>query len=550
MWATNFSIIGLTIAFIPIKKDKQMKNSFKTILAAGFLLLLLNSCKKGDLDLTPTNDVTASTVYATPAGYKAALVKLYATYGLTSPQGSDGSDVGGLNSGFADFLRLFWMSQELTTDEAVCSWGDTGIPELDYSTWSVDNQFLRGLYSRSILQITVANEFLRESTPEKLASRNITGADATAITRFRAEARFLRAYQYWVLMDAFGNPPFVTEDDQIGKVAPKQITRTALFTYVESELKAIEGDLAEPRTNEYGRADKGADWALLARLYLNAQVYTGAAKYTEAITYSSKVIGASYTLKANYKDLFLADNNVNNTENILTINYDGVNGTNNGGTTYLINAAINADMVPASFGVPTGGWGGNRTRQNLPALFPDASGSLDKRGVFFGVKANVDDIAVFTDGLRVTKFKNVTSADVTPPSLGGTYSSLDFAIFRLAEQYLIYGEAVMRGGSGGNTAQALNYVNALRQRAYGNTSGNVTTLSVDFFLDERGRELYWEGHRRTDLVRYGKFTGSSYLWPFKGGIKAGTNVPVHRNLYPIPSADLIANPNLKQNTGY
>jgi hypothetical protein len=196
--------------------------------------------------------------------------------------------------------------------------------------------------------------------------------------------------------------------------------------------------------------------------------------------------------------LFLADNNVNNTENILTINYDGVNGTNNGGTTYLINAAINADMVPASFGVPTGGWGGNRTRQNLPALFPDASGSSDKRGVFFGVKANVDDIGVFTDGLRVTKFKNVTSAGVTPASLGGTYSSLDFAIFRLAEQYLIYGEAVMRGGSGGSTAQALTYVNALRQRAYGNTSGNAT-LSVDFFLDERGRELYWEGHRRTDL---------------------------------------------------
>jgi predicted small lipoprotein YifL len=527
-----------------------MKKSFKTILAAGFLMLSLNACKKGDLDLTPTNDVTASSVYATPAGYKSSLVKLYATYALTSPSGSDGSDVGGLNSGFADFLRLFWMSQELTTDEAICSWGDTGIPELDNSTWSVDNQFLRGLYSRSMLQVTIANEFLRESTPEKLASRNITGADATAITRYRAEARFLRAYQYWVLMDAFGNPPFVTEDDQIGKVAPKQTTRAALFTYVESELKAIDGDLAEPRTNEYGRADKAAAWSLLARLYLNAQVYTGTAKYTEAITYSSKVISAGYLLKANYKDLFLADNNVNNTENILTINYDGVNGTNNGGTTYLINAAINADMVPASFGVPTGGWGGNRTRQNLPALFPDASGSSDKRGVFFGVKANVDDIGVFTDGLRVTKFKNVTSAGVTPPSLGGTYSSLDFAIFRLAEQYLIYGEAVMRGGSGGSTAQALTYVNALRQRAYGNTSGNISTLSVDFFLDERGRELYWEGHRRTDLVRYGKFTGSGYLWPFKGGIKAGTNVPVHRNLYPIPSADLIANPNLKQNTGY
>ncbi|HWW42593.1 RagB/SusD family nutrient uptake outer membrane protein [Pedobacter sp.] len=527
-----------------------MKSYSKIVMTSVVLLLSLSSCKKNDLNLKPTNDLTADVVYATPAGYKAELVKLYATYGLTSPTGSDDSDIGGLNSGFADFLRLFWTSQELTTDEAVCAWGDTGIPELDNSTWNADNQFLRGLYSKAILQITFCNEYLRESTPEKLASRNITGTDATNVQRYRAEARFLRAFQYWVLMDAFGNPPFVTENDPIGKTSPKQTTRAALFSYVESELKAIDGDLADPRSNEYGRADKGADWALLARLYLNAQIYTGTAKYTEAITYSSKVIGAGYALKANYKDLFLADNNVNNNETILTINYDGVRGTNYGGTTFIINAAINADMNPASYGVPSGGWGGNRTRQNLPALFPDANGVADKRGIFFGDKRTVDDIAVFTDGLRVTKFKNVTSTGVTPPSLNGTFSSLDFPLFRLAEQYLIYGEAVMRGGAGGSQSQALTYVNNLRQRAYGNASGNVSALTVDFFLDERGRELYWEGHRRTDLVRYGKFTDASYLWPFKGGSKSGAGLPAYRNLYPIPAADLVANPNLVQNTGY
>ncbi len=535
-----------------IKENIKMKNSFKIILASGFLLLSLNSCKKEDLNLTPTNDVTADNVYATPAGYKNSLVKLYATYALTSPSGSDNSDVGGLNAGFADFFRLFWTSQELVTDEAICAWGDVGVPELNFGTPSNDNQFLRGLYSRSLLQITFCNEFLRESTPEKLASRNITGADATAITRYRAEARFLRAFQYWVLLDAFGNPPFVTEEDNIGKVAPKQIQRAALFSYVESELKAIEGDLAEPRANDYGRADKGADWALLARLYLNAQVYTGTAKYTEAITYSSKVIAASYQLKNNYLDLFKGDNDKNNAENILTINYDGVNGTNYGGTTFLINAAINADMDPASFGVPNGGWGGNRTRQNLPALFPDANGTLDKRGVFFGTKATIDDVGTFTDGLRVTKFTNRTTANTTPNSLNGVFSSMDFALFRLAEQYLIYGEAIARGGSGGNAALALTYVNALRTRAYGNTAGNVTAaaLTTDFFLDERGRELYWEGHRRTDLVRFGKFAGSTYLWPYKGGAKTGAALPAYRNIFAIPTADLIANPNLVQNPGY
>ena len=533
-------------------KDIKMKNSFKMILTSAILLVSLNSCKKEAFNLTPTNDVTATTVYATPAGYKNSLVKLYATYALTSPQGADGSDVGGLNSGFTDFLRLFWMSQELVTDEAICAWGDVGIPEMDYGLPTPDNQFLRGLYSRSILQITFCNEFLRESTADKLASRNITGADASNITRYRAEARFLRAFQYWVLLDAFGNPPFITEDDNIGKVNPKQTQQAALFSYVESELKAIEGDLAEPRTNEYGRADKAADWALLARLYLNAQVYTGTAKYTEAITYSSKVIGASYALKSNYMDLFKADNDVNNTENILAINYDGINGTNNGGTTYIINAAINADMNPTSYGVPGGGWGGNRTRQNLPNLFPDANGTLDKRGVFFGTKRTVDAVGEFTDGLRVTKFKNITSAGAPGRTINGTFASVDFPLFRLAEQYLIYGEAVARGGSGGTAALALTYVNALRTRAYGNASGNVvaSALTTDFYLDERGRELYWEGHRRTDLIRYGKFTGSSYLWAYKGGVQAGAAIPAYRNLYPLPLADLIANPGLIQNTGY
>ncbi len=527
-----------------------MRKLYQIILASSIFMMSLNACKKDALNLTPTNDVTAEKVYANAEGYKNGLVKLYASYALTSSTGSDNSDLGGINTGFSDFLRLYWTSQELTTDEAICAWSDTGIPELDYSTWNADNQFLRGLYTRSLYQITVCNEFLRESTPEKLASRNITGADVTAIQRYRAEARFLRAYQYWVLLDGFGNPPFITENDNIGKDAPKQANRATLFTFVEAELKAIEPDLAEARANEYGRADKGASWALLARLYLNAQVYTGTAKFSEAITYSSKVINAGYALKTNYKDLFLADNNLNNLETILSINYDGSKGTNYGGTTFLINAGINGEMNPTSYGVPNGGWGGNRTRQNLPNLFPDANGSLDKRGIFFGTKSNVDDIAVFTDGLRVTKFKNVTSTGTTPASLNGTFSSLDFPLFRLAEQYLIYGEAVMRGGTGGSTAQALTYINNLRSRAYGNASGAVTNLSIDFFLDERGRELYWEGHRRTDLVRYSKFTGGTYVWPFKGGVKAGASVPSFRNLYPIPSADLTANSNLVQNTGY
>lgn len=530
-----------------------MKKTYQYLLASAFLALSFTACKKDALNLKPTNDVTADQVYSNAAGYKNELVKLYATYSLTSPQGADGSDVGGLNSGFADFLRLFWTSQELTTDEAICAWSDTGIPELDQSIWTTDNQFLRGLYSRSILHITVCNEFLRESTPEKLAARNISDPN---IPHYRAEARFLRAFQYWVLMDAFGNPPFVTENDAIGKDLPQQIKRAALFNYIESELKAIEPDLLDARTNEYGRADKGAAWALLARMYLNAQVYTGTARYTDAITYASKVInatsGGGYKLKSKYMDLFRTDNDVNNPEVILSINYDGVKGTNWGGTTFLINAAISADMNPASYGLPSGGWTGNRTRQNLPALFPDPDGVADKRGAFYGNKANVEEIGAFTDGLKVTKFRNLTSTGAPGASSNGSFSSLDFPLFRLAEQYLIYGEAVARGGGGGTAAQALIYMNQLRSRAYENANGALTlsALTTDFYLDERARELYWEGHRRTDLIRFGKFSGNTYMWPFKGGAKAGANVPAYRDLYPLPATDVGNNTHLIQNPGY
>ncbi|WP_316842850.1 RagB/SusD family nutrient uptake outer membrane protein [Pedobacter gandavensis] len=528
-----------------------MRNLFRIFTISSVLLIFISSCKKNDLNLRPTNDLVADQAYATPAGYKNQLVKLYASYALTHSSGATGeSDIGGLNPGFTDFLRLFWMSQELPTDEAICGWNDEGIPELNKMTWTSENIFIRGLYSRSIYQITVCNDFLRESTPEKLASRGITGADATNVQRYRAEARFLRAFQYWVLLDGYGNPPFVTENDLIGKVPPIQIQRAELFKYVESELKAIEVDLAEPRDNEYGRADKGADWSLLARLYLNAEVYTGTARYTDAITYASKVINSGYALSTVYKNLFLTDSRNTSKENILTINYDGLHTQNDGGTTYLINAAINGDMKPAEFGVPTGGWGGNRSRINLPQLFTDYSGATDKRALFFGVKLENDDANTFTDGLRVVKFRNVDSKDVPAPSIEGKFSSLDFALFRLAEQYLIYGEAVTRGGTGGTAEQALKYVNGLRQRAYGNTSGNVSSLSVDFFLDERGRELYWEGFRRTDLIRYKKFTEGGYLWPFKGGAKSGIGVAATRNLYPLPLADMIANTNLVQNPGY
>ncbi|GAB3930974.1 RagB/SusD family nutrient uptake outer membrane protein [Mucilaginibacter myungsuensis] len=526
----------------------------KTFIVKAFTVVMLSgalvSCKK-NLDLVPTNDITSETVYATAAGYKQSAAKVYAAFALTGNNGPAGNgDVQGIDEGYSDFLRLFWKTQELSTDEAVIAWGDVGIQDFHNMNWTPGNAFLKGLYYRSEYQITLANEFIRQSADDMLSKRGISGADADNIRKFRAEARFLRAFQYWVLIDAYGNVPFTTEADLIGTI-PKQGSRTQVFNYIESELKAIEPLLSAPKANEYGRADQGADWALLARLYLNAQVYTGTARYTDAVTYASKVIGAGYSLFANYPGIMRADNDQNNTENILTINYDGLRTQSFGGTTFLTHAPVGGLMPASDYGIK-GGWGGARTTKALVNLFPDANGTADKRAQFYtsGQSLEIKDQTVFTDGYAVTKYKNVTRSGAAGKSLD--YADVDFPLFRLAEMYLIYAEATLRGGSGGNTATALGYINQIRTRAYGNASGNIaqSALTLDFILDERGRELYWEGFRRTDLVRYGKFTEATYLWPFKGGVANGRAVESFRNIFPIPLDDLTANPNLKQNTGY
>ncbi|MFL9481681.1 RagB/SusD family nutrient uptake outer membrane protein [Chitinophagaceae bacterium LWZ2-11] len=537
-----------------------MKNNLFKILSAGTLLLgVLASCTK-NLDRTPTNAITADQAYATPAGYKEVLAKAYGAFALTANGGPNvpfgTGDVAGIDPGTSDFIRLYWNMQELTTDDAVCSWTDPGLPDLHNFNFTAGNSMISCLYSRCIYQITVCNDFIKQSTDAAISGRGISGSDAANIRHYRAEARFLRAYQYWVLMDLFGNPPFVDENTPIDAFLPPQIKRADLFNYVESELIAIDTLLVAPKQNEYGRVDQAASWSLLSRLYLNAEVYLGAGKgrYTDAISYASKVINSGYTLHPIYKNLFLGDNDQNNPEVIMSVNYDGVYSQNFGGTTFIINSSISGAMNPPSFGVPNGGWGGNRSTANLPNAFGDYSGATDKRAMFSGTKITIDDIGTFTDGLASVKFSNLTSTGATPASANGVFCSTDFPLFRLAEMYLTYAEAVLRGGTGGNNATALQYFNKVRQRGYGHPdvagAGDMTSIALSDVLNERQREFYWEATRRTDLIRFGMFTGSTYLWPWKGGVKTGTGISANYNLFPIPSSDLIANPHLIQNPGY
>jgi len=520
-----------------------MKNKNIKSLVVVFLALMFTSCVN-DLNVTPKdpNIVTSLTVYKTNADYKEGLAKLYATFSVSGQQGPSGQpDIAGIDEGFGNYLRQYWNLQELPTEEAVIAWNDASIKDFHWQTWAPNDVFIAALYSRIMYTVALCNEYIRATT----------GNTDAEIMKFHAEARFVRALAYYHAIDLFGNPPFVTEADAPGAFFPKQTTRAELFTYIESELKAIENDLGAPRF-EYARADQAAAWTLLAKLYLNAKVYIGQDKNTECITYCNKVIGAGYTLNAKYANNFTADNNISS-EMIFPITADGQHTQTYGGMVYLVHAQIGGSMPPAQFGVG-GGWGGLRTTSAFVGKFSDISGNTDKRAMFWtdGQKLVINDIGQFTDGYAITKFSNLTSTGAPAPHAHPDFVDTDYPVFRLADVYLMYAEAVLRGGNGGDAATALGYINALRQRAYGNSNGNITSgqMTLDFILDERARELYWEGHRRTDLIRFGKFTGGSYLWPWKGKVAGGATTESYRDLYPIPSNDMGANPTLQQNPGY
>lgn len=546
-------------------------NYIKTTILASAMSLMC-SCI-GDLDVMPLdpNIMTAEDAYSTPESYLQGLKKIYSVWALSGQDDPGASDLEGMNAGNTVLLRCWWTLQENTTDEAKCAWGDSWVAQVNSIVWNTaEVEPMEGLYHRSMYVVSIVNDFLKQlqNAPE--------GVDRE---RYNAEARFCRALAYYVLMDAFGNPPFATEET--GSSLPEQIKRADLFDWIEGELNTIKSSLPE-MTDEYGRADQHCVDFLLARMYLNSEIYTGTKRYTDCITACNNIITSnSYELADDYAELFMADNGENadaRKEIIFPVIADGNTTQSYGIGAIILGSRSGSEGTVENYGC-NGGWDGFRATGNLVRAFQFSDDDetswtpekmIDRRGIFYKAEQSIDikttSIGTFTtEGWGVHKFTNLNS-DGTPGK-NGTFPDTDFPLFRLADVYLMYAEAVVRGGEGGDINKAVGYINDLRFRGYGpghtsatidaawltasaQVGGSNATVGFGNILNERCRELYWEATRRTDLIRFGLFTGSTYTWADKGGIVSGIGVDDKYNLFPIPVSDISVNGNLVQNEGY
>lgn len=536
-----------------------MNKYIKRIVPVAAMLLSLGttSCV-GDLDVTPIDPNIQ-----TELNVNALFNKCYANFALAGNGGANGDcDIDGLDGGTTGFVRQLFNANELTTDEAICGWGDDGVASFCYNSYNASHPMLNGFYARITTGIAYCNQYLSVA-----GDQNATMA---------AEVRFLRAFEYFTLMDGWGNIPFTINP----MTKPVQYSRAQAYEWLEKELQEIEPNLSEAKAKKstdtgYGRVDKAACWLLLSRLYLNAEVYTGTAQWAKAKEYAKKVMDSSYKLNMEgkngwsaYQMLFMGDNGETDAayEGIFPLLQDGLKTTSWGTSLFLMASTYDEDMHGnPNDAVATNGtdqkWGGNRARPDLvKKFFPQgdvphlesyqtAEAAGDDRALFNGIDRTLDneDVSTFKSGFAVAKFNNFK----TDGSKGhdGTFCDTDFFLLRAAEAYLNFAEADARLNGNNTTKEGTEAINKIRERA--NATTREGSYSVNDICDEWSREFYFEGRRRMDLIRFNRFGGTvNYNWQWKGGTKAGRNFSKDLNIFAIPTNELTSNKNLTQNPGY
>ncbi|MBR4756251.1 MAG: RagB/SusD family nutrient uptake outer membrane protein [Bacteroidales bacterium] len=575
---------------------KKIFSIFGMIAAA----VAMTSCV-GDLNVTPIDPSTDTaervlTSQQAMDSYIAGVYLGFATSGYYGPNG--GASISGLDGGASQYIRGLYHHNELTTDESVCGWNDQTIKNFHYMNWTTDDTFIYAFYSRILMQVSSANEFIREAI-------KFEGFD---VDRYIDEARVLRAIAYFHGIDNFGKMPFADENSQVG-ITPEEKSRTEIFDFLESELKDViaAGKLPDKNSVAYGHISMGAAKFLLAKLYLGAQVYTGTARWQDCADVLKDLMDDGYSLHTTangsiytpYQDLFLADNDKCTDEIIFAVQQDGLYTQSYGVTNYLVFASTGGTMNVNQIGISSG-WGGLRTTPEFADKFsagdirnllydsakstadveampetpeergdsPKAIQKMKDEGTYKKtcedlVKAkeaarkdniqekSIEDIGNFKYGYGFQKFRNITSSGEIPNMVydkendswnNPSFVNTDFPMMRYADVLLMAAECQARGAS----IDGLSAFNQVRARA---GIPAVSSLNLDEILDERARELYQECWRRSDLIRFGKFT-SGYNWQWKGLTKDGSDVDGYRALFPIPASERQANTNLSQNEGY
>lgn len=489
-------------------------------------LLLGQSCM--NLDSEVYDQASGDNFPSTPAELNAVIGSAYATL-----RGYNGS---------------VFEIQEVTSDEIVVptrgpDWFDEGAwQNLARHSWTPLNPGQsNGAWSFCYSGIANVNLNL-----VNLKDATTPGKETTI-----AELRAIRAFYYYLLADLFGNVPLITEDSPAG--SPEQNTRAQIFTFVESELKAVIPNLTNAVSGAtYGKFTRGAANALLAKLYLNAGVYTGTPRWADALAATDAVINSGlYSLVPNFFDNFAVQNDRNgsNKEVIMSIPYDKVLA---GGMNFQMRILHYAQQ--GVFQLPSSPWNGFCSYADFYNSF--ANGDARKAMWLVGPQQGVDgktiiyqdavdgqtrelnytpqinalERALQNQGVRPAKFQIQVNNNVND-------QDNDFPLFRYSDVLLMKAEALLRLGRAG---EALPLVNQVRTRA-SLPALTAAQLTLDELLAERGRELVFEGWRRSDQIRFGAFNKP---WQFKPQSAATYN------LMPIPAQQLSANSKLKQNPGY
>lgn len=542
-----------------------MKRYIKSALApaAALLISLASTSCLNDLDKEPISPKIDLNV-----NNDGLLNKCYANFGINGNGSGDDSDSdpdvkGFTDNGMTGLVRAMFNMNELPTDEATCSWGD-GLQELNSAKFDPSHPWVKLYYTRLTLGITFCNQYLE-----------VAGGEDKQKT---AECRFLRAMQYYLLMDAYGNVGFSTTLEK-----PHRMERAELYKWLVEELNAIEPNLAEPRVKtgsdaDYGRVDKAACWLLLSRLYLNAEVYTGNAEWQKAKDYAKKVMESPYDINTTsagrwsaYQLVFMADNDRTAASKEILFPIVNISGKTRsyGNSLFLIAACFdpamhaNPDDATGSNGLVGQQWIGLHPRVTLlKKFFPSTSApevpsyemtsqAGDDRAIFWGQGRSyeIENITKSAEGYGVCKFLNYNSDNST--NTDPAFADMDWPFMRAAEAYLNYAEADARLNGGKTSQEGTRILNKLRARANASTRAESSNYSLNEICDEWAREFYFEGMRRTTLVRFGLFGGNTgYNWDWKGGESAGKDFEAYKNIYPIPLTQLQSNTNLKQNPGY